>query len=95
MRRKSHFKNCKEFPSYHYAVKLGLQLKELAKQQGFNPKCIKILSKEEVLEHGTGPADAQLIFVDMPDDWLTEVHLLQDSEISVIIDNKIISVFNV
>lgn len=75
MRTKAHWELCKELNSYHFAHKLGLQLREIASQQGYHPNSVKILSKREVCHTGK-VADAQVTWPEGPMNWAHGVELL-------------------
>lgn len=74
MRTKAHWELCKNLTSYHAAQHIGLQLKELARQQGLHPNGVKILSKQET--HANGKiADAQVTWSEGPINWTHELAL--------------------
>lgn len=76
MRTKRHWEECKTLPSYHAAQRVALQLKELAKSQGYDPKGIKVLSKEQ--SHNCGRvSDSEVLWNEGPLDWPAQFDLVE------------------
>lgn len=65
MRTREHWEECKALASYHAANNVALQLKELAKKEGYDPRGVKVLDKEHA-----GPfADSMVTWEEGPIGW--------------------------
>ena len=76
MRTKRHWEECKALPSYYAAQRLALQRKELAKSKGYDPKGIKVLSKEQ--SHNSGRiSDSEVLWNEGPVGWPRSFEILE------------------
>lgn len=76
MRTKRHWEECKLLPSYIAAQRVALQLKEVAKSIGYDPKGIKVLSKQQ--SHNNGRvADSEVQWKEGPDNWPAFFELIE------------------
>ncbi|BDR25786.1 hypothetical protein RVBP17_1710 [Pseudomonas phage sp. 30-3] len=67
MRTKKHWDECLFSLSYETAQHMAFELKEFAKQAGFNPNGIKVLSKKQI--HKYVKADAAIMWGEGPECW--------------------------
>lgn len=74
MKTESHWEECKQLGSYHAAQNLCLQLQELAKDKGYNPRGIKVRSKRDVYSAGEH-ADSQVIWKEGPAGWPSQIQI--------------------
>jgi hypothetical protein len=76
MRTKRHWEECKTLPSYFAAQRLALHLKEVARDKGYDPRGIKVLSKEQ--SHGKGRvSDSEVQWTEGPDNWPAYCELIE------------------
>tara|TARA_A200000113_G_scaffold211692_1_gene212573 strand:- start:177 stop:509 length:333 start_codon:yes stop_codon:yes gene_type:complete len=76
MRTKRHWEECKALLSYHVAQRVALQLKELARDKGYDPRGIKVLSKEQ--SHNNGRiSDSEVMWDEGPRNWPEEFELVE------------------
>lgn len=74
MKTESHWHECKQMASYRAAHQLCLQLQEVAKANGYDPRGIRVLSKREV--HFSGHcADSQVVWTDGPMGWPSRIQI--------------------
>jgi len=76
MRTKRHWEECKSLPSYFAAQQVALQLKELARDKGYNPKGIKVLSKEQSYTKGR-ISDSEVQWTEGPDNWANYCQVIE------------------
>jgi hypothetical protein len=76
MRTKRHWEECKSLPSYFAAQQVALQLKELARDKGYNPKGIKVLSKEQSYTKGR-ISDSEVQWTEGPDNWANYCRVIE------------------
>jgi hypothetical protein len=74
MRTNAHWKECESLNSYYHAQKLYFQLKEYAKEEGYDTKNLKVYAKKEVYERGFGKANSILIWKDGPAGWIENTY---------------------
>ena len=65
---RKHWEKYDSSPAYHAAKKLSLELEELAKIEGYKRNII-LRKKHTIIKDGFGKADAQIVWVDGPEDW--------------------------
>lgn len=76
MRTQRHWEECKVLPSYLAAQRLALHLKEVARHKGYDPKGIKVLSKEQ--SHCNGRiSDSEVQWTEGPDNWPQHCELIE------------------
>lgn len=76
MRTQRHWEECKTLPSYHAAQRVALQLKELARDKGYDPRGIKVLSKQQ--SHNRGRvSDSEVLWDEGPVNWTTQFDLVE------------------
>lgn len=71
MKSKKHFDQCKNLASYCAAQRLGCHLKEVARENGYDPKGIKILDKSKT----NGLGDSSVTWNEGPNNWPTRLDL--------------------
>jgi len=76
MRTKRHWEECKLLPSYYAAQRVALHLKELAKGKGYDPKGIKVLTKEDAHKRGR-ISDSEVLWDEGPVGWPRELDFVE------------------
>lgn len=99
MKTYDHLRNSKDLPSYVVAITIRENLKDYARENNLNIRNILIWSKKEVVSHGTGPADAQVIWHDCPegvlDAQLDIINKWMPHVSACVVDNHTLSIFDV
>lgn len=82
--------------AYEFAVNVGLQLKELAKNRGLDPRGIKIHNKKFLSSFGKNTIDAQVSWHEGPIDWAYDIDLKPSFTVCTDIkDGYTISFYNI
>lgn len=68
MRSKKHWEQCKQLSSFMAANQVALELREIAKRDGYDMRGIHVLSKKKAYESGRN-ADAMVTWYEGPEDW--------------------------
>ena len=92
MRTREHWDICKELHSYRTAHEIALQLREAATQEGLDSHGLKVLSKEEVDNHGY-VADAQIHWEDGPENWVTGIQIQSKCGVCMEVQNNYVISF--
>lgn len=69
MRTEAHWEESKESESFREANQIALTLKELARNNGYDPKGIKILTKGRIIDSHYGRANSLVIWTEGPENW--------------------------
>jgi len=85
---REHWEQCNASAAYHAATRFAIELESYAKKRGYNSKSIRIRNKEQIIRHGLGKADAQVIWEDGPKDWALEFALINDYDVSKIAEAR-------
>jgi len=82
MQTKRHWEECNFKPSYIAANNIALQLKEFAKDLGYDPRDVNVYNKEQARRHGKR-ADAIVLWKAGPVDWVNEIQLTKYTDIFI------------
>lgn len=88
MRTKEHWQEIYDSLTYHEANRILLQIKDIAKLQGFNSKGIKLFSKKAINDYGYGHAKCLIDWVDGPEGWADDFHPYIKSTACIMPANK-------
>lgn len=95
MRTEKHWEQCNNLASYHAAQNLALQLKEVAKTKGFDPRGIKVLSKKDT-RNTKMPADSLVRWNEGPLCWAYATELRKIPNVCVdIVDDHTIAFYDI
>jgi len=75
MRTKAHWNECNNMASYHAAQNLALQLREKAKASGYDPRGIKVITREFTNKSGYH-ADSIVAWKDGPMNWANQTDFI-------------------
>lgn len=82
-------------PAYYAAKRLEIELKEVAKEKGYqNTKSIRVKNKEQIIKGGLGKADAILTWEEGPENW-TDALLLDTAQVYYQTDAQSVSFYNI
>ena len=75
MKTKLHWEQGKNLSSYHAAQNLAFQLREVAREKGFDPQRVKVLTKENADKYGS-IADSMVIWDEGPVGWAYQTEFI-------------------
>lgn len=87
MRTQGHWDLCRLKISYIAAQNFALQLKEYARQIGYNPHGVKLLDKQAADYNGS-IADAQVCWIEGPDNWAKEIECKSILNVCIEVENS-------
>ena len=85
---KEQWERCNASEAYHAAKKFAMELEEYAKKVGHDNKGIRVRNKEQIIKHGFGKADAQVIWEGGPIDWAIEFTPTNKRTVSATIEER-------
>lgn len=70
MRTEKHWEECLHEESYLFAQQVQMQLREIAKASGYDPRGVILHSKKEAIKLNIGRINAYITWDEGPEDWL-------------------------
>jgi len=70
MRTEKHWDECMANDSYLFANNVKMQLMEIAKSSGYDPRGVRLHSKKDAIKLNIGRVNAYITWDDGPCDWL-------------------------
>lgn len=87
MQTKQHWQECNYLQSYIAANNIALQLKEFAKEIGYDHRDINVYNKEQSRKHRIR-ADAVVVWKNGPIDWIDNINLKNHHNVCIEKDNN-------
>jgi hypothetical protein len=78
MRTNEHWDECNHVTSYLRAQNVALELKDIAKNSGYDPRGIKVLGKKEAIRRNIGRVGAIITWDEGPEEWPETCELSSD-----------------
>lgn len=73
MRTEAHWHETYTAIAHSEAVRIAFQLREVARQLGYDPRSVKVLSKKQIIDQGYGRATSLISWQEGPDTWADDI----------------------
>ena len=73
MRTARHWKESTENQTHQLAMQTSFQIKEMAKKHNYDPRGVKLLSKNKIIDAGYGRVTAAIVWHEGPDNWAFDI----------------------
>lgn len=85
---KQHWQEANHTLSHTAAQKFALQLGEYARNNGYDPRGIKVRDRRHIIKQGFGKAEAQVVWHEGPTDWVENITIISDDGICCMPENR-------
>lgn len=95
MRTEAHWLEGEHVLSHREANRVALQLKELAKATGYDPRGVKVLSKRQIIDRGYGRAGSGITWLEGPLNWANDIEPFVIEDVCVTAHGNIIIFYDI